>query len=70
MRLLRGAELGPAYEHAFLEWEHSGEAAAWEVTAGDGLKADAAGHCVAPRGSSGDQRGEGWLGCEPGAATN
>ena len=43
VRLLRGAELGPAYEDAFLEWDRSGEAAAWEVSAGDGIRADAAG---------------------------
>ena len=43
VRLLRGAELGPAYEDAFLEWERSGEAAAREVTAGDRSRADAAG---------------------------
>ncbi|MHB1576507.1 MAG: ribbon-helix-helix domain-containing protein [Candidatus Dormibacteria bacterium] len=48
VRLLRGAELSPAYEDAFLEWERSGEAAAWDVTAWDvtadeGLKADAPG---------------------------
>ncbi len=43
VRLLRGAELGPAYEDAFLEWEHSGEAAVWEVTASDGILADAPG---------------------------
>jgi Arc/MetJ-type ribon-helix-helix transcriptional regulator len=36
VRLLRGAELGPAYEDAFLSWEES-EDAAWDVTAGDGL---------------------------------
>ncbi|MHB1502150.1 MAG: ribbon-helix-helix domain-containing protein [Candidatus Dormibacteria bacterium] len=43
VRLLRGAELGPAYEEAFIEWEESGNAAAWEMTTGDGLKADAPG---------------------------
>ncbi len=43
VRLLRAAELGPAYEDAFLDWERSGEAATWEVTAGDGLQADAQG---------------------------
>ncbi len=41
--LLRGAELGPAYEEAFKEWEESGNASAWEPVAGDGLKADAPG---------------------------
>jgi len=43
VRLLRGAELGPAYEDAFMEWEESGNASAWDLTAGDGLKADAPG---------------------------
>ena len=42
VRLLRGAELGAAYEDAFAEWESEGEAAAWDVTAADGLGADAA----------------------------
>jgi hypothetical protein len=42
VRLLRGAELGAAYEDAFVEWEDAGEAAAWETTAGDGLATDAA----------------------------
>ncbi|MDA8329877.1 MAG: ribbon-helix-helix domain-containing protein [Candidatus Dormibacteraeota bacterium] len=43
VRLLRGAQLGPAYEDAFLEWEESGEATAWDQTAGDGVRADAPG---------------------------
>ena len=43
VRLLRGAELGAAYEDAFLGWEPSGEAALWEVTASDGIRADAPG---------------------------
>jgi Arc/MetJ-type ribon-helix-helix transcriptional regulator len=37
VRLLRGDELGTAYEDAFGEWEATGEAASWDVTAGDGL---------------------------------
>ncbi len=41
VRLLRGAELGAAYEDAFTEWEDSGDADAWDVTTGDGLPADA-----------------------------
>ena len=41
VRLLRGAEPGPAYDAAFMEWEESGEAAAWAPTVGDGLSADA-----------------------------
>jgi Arc/MetJ-type ribon-helix-helix transcriptional regulator len=42
VRLLRAAELGPAYEDAFTEWEQSGAAGAWEATAADGLGSDAA----------------------------
>ncbi len=42
VRLLRGAELGPAYEEAFREWEESEDALAWDQTAGDGILADAA----------------------------
>ena len=41
VRLLRGAELGAAYEDAFVAWEEAGDAAAWEATAGDGLATDA-----------------------------
>jgi Arc/MetJ-type ribon-helix-helix transcriptional regulator len=41
VRLLRGAQLGAAYEEAFLEWDQTGEADAWETAVGDGL-ADAA----------------------------
>jgi Arc/MetJ-type ribon-helix-helix transcriptional regulator len=41
VRLLRGAQLGAAYEEAFVEWEQTGEADAWETAVGDGL-ADAA----------------------------
>ena len=43
VRLLRGAELGAAYEDAFGEWERSDDAGAWDLTAGDGLGTDAAG---------------------------
>jgi Arc/MetJ-type ribon-helix-helix transcriptional regulator len=43
VRLLRGTELGAAYEEAFMEWEETGEAEAWDATAGDGLAADAPG---------------------------
>ena len=42
VRLLRGTQLGAAYEDAFTEWENEGEAAAWDVTAGDGLGTNAA----------------------------
>jgi len=37
VRLLRGVELAPDYEDAFLVWEESGEATDWEPTAGDNL---------------------------------
>jgi len=36
VRLLRGAELAPAYEDAFASWDDS-DAAAWDVTAGDNV---------------------------------
>ena len=42
VRLLRGAELGAAYEDAFAEWDNQGETAAWDATAADGLGTDAA----------------------------
>ena len=41
VRLLRAAELGPAYEEAFADWEQTGAAGKWEITAGDGLRSDA-----------------------------
>jgi Arc/MetJ-type ribon-helix-helix transcriptional regulator len=41
VRLLRTAELGPAYAEAWAEWEESGEAAVWDVTVGDGIDHDA-----------------------------
>jgi Arc/MetJ-type ribon-helix-helix transcriptional regulator len=37
IRLLRHAELEDDYAAAWREWEASGEQAAWETTAGDGL---------------------------------
>lgn len=37
VRLLRGAELAPAYEEAFASWGASEEAADWDVTAGDNI---------------------------------
>ena len=37
VRLLRGAELAPAYEEAFLSWDGSEDAADWNVTAGDNI---------------------------------
>ena len=41
VRLLRATQLGPAYEEAFAEWELSGSAGEWEITAADGLGPDA-----------------------------
>ena len=35
VRLLRGAELAPAYEEAFLSWDDSTDAAEWDVTSAD-----------------------------------
>jgi len=43
VRLLRAAELGPAYENAFAAWEQLGAAAEWGLTAADGLGSDASG---------------------------
>lgn len=37
VRLLRGAELAPAYEDAFASWEESEDAADWDITASDNL---------------------------------
>jgi Arc/MetJ-type ribon-helix-helix transcriptional regulator len=37
VRLLRASELDGAYEQAWEEWEHSGDAEAWHATSGDGL---------------------------------
>ena len=37
VRLLRGAELAPAYEDAFASWEESEDAADWDITTGDNL---------------------------------
>ena len=36
VRLLRAAELGPAYEQAWAQWD-ADEAEAWDVVIGDGL---------------------------------
>jgi Arc/MetJ-type ribon-helix-helix transcriptional regulator len=38
VRLLRGAELAPAYEDAFVAWEESEDAADWDATVGDHLR--------------------------------
>ncbi len=37
VRLLRGAELAPAYEDAFLSWDDSSDAAEWDATSADNL---------------------------------
>ena len=37
--LLRAAELGEAYEDAFVSWSADGEDAAWDVVTGDGVEA-------------------------------
>ena len=37
VRLLRGAELAPAYEDAFISWDESDDAGDWDTTAGDSL---------------------------------
>lgn len=41
VRLLRGMELHAAYEEAFQDWEETGQASDWEVTANDGIESDA-----------------------------
>jgi Arc/MetJ-type ribon-helix-helix transcriptional regulator len=37
VRLLRGAELAPAYEDAFSSWETSSDGAEWDVTTADNV---------------------------------
>ena len=37
VRLLRGAELAPAYEDAFASWVDSEDAADWDTTTGDNI---------------------------------
>ena len=37
IRLMRAAELGPAYARAWEEWAAEGDAAAWDGVAGDGI---------------------------------
>ena len=37
VRLLRAAELGPAYEQAWADWSENDDNDLWETTAGDGL---------------------------------
>jgi Arc/MetJ-type ribon-helix-helix transcriptional regulator len=38
VRLLRAAQLGPAYAEAWSEWEAEGEADAWDAAVGDGIR--------------------------------
>ena len=35
VRMLRGAELAPAYEEAFTSWDASEDASDWDSTVGD-----------------------------------
>jgi len=37
IRLMRAAELGPAYARAWEEWTGEGDAPAWDGVAGDGI---------------------------------
>jgi Arc/MetJ-type ribon-helix-helix transcriptional regulator len=37
VRLLRAAELGPAYERAWGEWESAEDRDLWETTTADGI---------------------------------
>jgi len=37
VRLLRAAELGPAYAEAWEEWQSSGDAEAWDTAVADGV---------------------------------
>lgn len=38
VRMLRAAELGPAYAEAWEEWDASGDAEVWDSAAGDGIE--------------------------------
>lgn len=38
IRLMRAAELGPAYARAWDEWAAEGHASAWEAVVGDGIE--------------------------------
>ena len=38
VRLLRAAELGPAYAEAWVEWEASGDADVWDSAVADGIE--------------------------------
>lgn len=37
VRLLRGSQLGPAYEDAWAEWADTPDAVLWDSTTNDGL---------------------------------
>ena len=38
VRLLRAAELGPAYAEAWEEWQESGDGALWDSAVADGIE--------------------------------
>ena len=38
IRLMRAAELGPAYARAWQEWEAEGDGSAWDSVVGDGIE--------------------------------
>jgi len=38
IRLMRAAELGPAYARAWEEWTAEGDASVWEGVVGDGIE--------------------------------
>jgi Arc/MetJ-type ribon-helix-helix transcriptional regulator len=38
VRMLRAAELGPAYAEAWEEWQASGDADLWDSVAADGIE--------------------------------
>lgn len=40
VRLLRAAELGPAYEDAWAEWSAGPDAADWDAVTGDGVESE------------------------------
>lgn len=37
VRLLRASELGPAYEHAWAEWDDGVDSELWDAAVGDGV---------------------------------
>ncbi len=38
VRMLRAAELGPAYAEAWAEWQSGGDADVWDSAVGDGIE--------------------------------